>query len=123
MRKLAGGWKGCRNGTDDWQMLEAIRGLGLVAEALLAENRSAAWAFIRSSLSSGRAVVICIDNYQHWVAAIGVCGEQVIVADPSGSQRNMHENGVHSLGRVELLRRWQHRNRGEHYGIALGRKR
>ena len=109
--------------TDDWQMLEAIRGVGLIAEPLLAESRSAAWAFVKSSLSSGRPVIVCIDSYSHWTTLIGVCGDRVLMADPIRTDTNKKENGIISLGRLELLRRWMHKSKGEHYGIAVGRKR
>lgn len=121
VRKLAGTTK--KDGTDDWQMLEAIRALGLTAEPLLSESRSAAWAFVRSSLSSGRAVAICVDDYEHWVTIIGLVGDRVIVADPVRTKQNKQENGIHSMTRTDLLRRWLNKKRGEHYAIAVGRKR
>lgn len=103
-------------------MLEAIRAVGLTAEPLLSDSRTAAWAFVRSSLSSGHALVVCVDSYSHWVAIIGLCGDRVLVADPARTQSNKQENGIHSLGRNDLLRRWMNKSRGEYYGIAIGRK-
>ena len=121
VRKLAG----CKRdeGTDDWQMLDAIRALELVAEPLLTEDRTAAWALIRSSVLAGRPVVICIDNWQHWTTVIGVVGDRVLLVDPTFAKGNQQENGVHSLNKTELLRRWKHRHLGQWYGIAIGRKR
>lgn len=121
-RKLAGGWKGCRNGTDDWQMLDAIRQLELIAEPLLTEDKTAAWALIRSSVISGRPVIICIDNWHHWTTVVGVVGDRVLVVDPTFARSNQRENGVYSLTKSELLRRWKHRHLGQWYGIAVGRK-
>lgn len=119
--KLAGSAK--HHETDDWQMLEAIRGIGLIAEPISAENRSAAWAFVKANVNSGRPTILAIDNWSHWVAVIGVCGDRVIIADGTNTSRNHQENGILSLGRLELLRRWMHKGNGEHYGIAIGRKR
>jgi phage tail sheath gpL-like len=41
----------------------------------------AAIAMLRDALLRGRAAVMVVDNDEHWVAAVGVLGDRVLVAD------------------------------------------
>lgn len=112
-----------KDGTDDFQMVEGIRSVGMTAEELLSGDRRAAWAFVRSSVAGGKSVVVCVDGWKHWAAVVGTIGDRALLADPTYTVRNRRENGVHSLSRSELLRRWCHsKEPGKFYGIAIGRK-
>lgn len=109
-------------GTDDFEMIAAIRALGLTASPSHTRDAKSAWAFLRSNLISGRPVILCINQWDHWVSAVGLIGNSIVLVDPARTVRNKAENGVSVLGRNKLLKRW--RCKGEQipfYGIAVGR--
>lgn len=109
-------------GTDDDQMIAGIRGLGLTATPHSSSDVAAAWAFVRSNAMEGRPSLICIDQWRHWVAVIGVVGNLVIIADPIDTKANRAENGIHTLSRPRLLRRWRCRDEQRpFYAIAMGK--
>jgi len=109
-------------GTDDEQMISAIRALGLTATAHHSSDVAAAWAFVRSNAMEGRPSLICIDQWRHWVSLIGVVGGLVILVDPVDTKSNRAENGIHTLSRPRLVRRWRCRNEDEpFYAIAMGK--
>lgn len=110
------------NGTDDDQMIAGIRALGLTATPHHSSDAPAAWAFVRSNIMEGRPSLICIDQWRHWVSLIGIVGGLVILADPVDTKSNRSENGIHSLSRPRLVRRWRCRNEDEpFYAIAMGK--
>lgn len=110
------------DGTDDCQMVIGIRSLGMTATAHHSADVAAAWAFVRSNAMEGRPSLICIDQWRHWVALIGTIGNLVIVADPIDTKSNRLENGILTLSRPGLVRRWRCRNEQEpFYAIAMGK--
>ncbi len=110
------------NGTDDAQMISAIRGLGLTATPHSSSDTAAAWAFVRSNVMEGRPSLVCIDQWRHWVTVIGAVGSLVIIADSNNTKANMAENGIHTLSRPRLVRRWRHRDEQmPFYAIAIGK--
>lgn len=111
-----------KDGTDDGPLIEGIRGVGLTAKSLNTEDRGAAWAFVRSSVNDGHPVILCVDDYQHWITVIGVIGDRVIIADSTNTEKNRKENGIHSLSRSDLLKRWKNKKLLEFFAIAVGRK-
>lgn len=109
-------------GTDEAQLIRAIRGLGLKATSWGGMDGPAAWAFVRSNVAEGRPCLVCIDQWRHWVAVVASVGSRVIVADSNRTKRNLAENGVHSLSRPGLIRRWRCRNEQEaFYAIAISK--
>lgn len=110
------------DGTDEVQLIGAVRGLGLKATPWGGMDGPAAWAFVRSNVAEGRPCLVCIDQWRHWVAVVASVGGRVIVADSARTRRNLAENGVHSLSRPGLIRRWRCRNEREaFYAIAVSR--
>ena len=119
VRKLAGTTEG---GTDEHGLMAAARSLGFSASPSSSADAAAAWALVRSNVLGGRPSILCIDGWGHWVTAVGIVGERVIVFDPTETVRNVQENGTHSFSRRELLRRWRHRTEEEpFYAVAIGR--
>jgi hypothetical protein len=67
------------------------------------------WSCVQGCLSIGQAVILLVDEEEHWVAAVGAIGTRVLVADPA------HNELVLSYSREELIKRT-----GEKvYGIAV----
>lgn len=108
-------------GTDEFGLIAAARELGFSAVQNYSVDGQAAWAFVRANILDGRPCLLCIDLWDHWVTAIGLIGDRVIVVDPSNATTNRREQGVHCLTRKNLLKRWRHRTAEEpFYSIALG---
>lgn len=120
IRRLAGTTEAA--GTDEHGLIAAARELRLSASPSSSADAAAAWALVRSGILGGRPSLLCIDGWGHWVTAVGIVGDRVLVFDPSNGVRNMLENGTRSLSRRELLRRWRHKTAEEpYYAIAIGR--
>lgn len=120
VRKLAGTTR--EDGTDERGIIDAARALGLTATPSSSSDSTAAWAVVRANLLDGRPCLLCIDNWGHWVTAIGIVGERVIIADPAETVRNSRENGIHVLRKTKLLKRWRHKaEETPYFSIAIGR--
>lgn len=119
IRKLSGTTK---DGTDEHGLMNAARSLSLTATPHWSSSDSTAWAFIRANVLDGRPCLLCIDNWGHWVTAIGMIGDRIIIADPTSAKSNQKENGIYSFSRKDLKKRWKHRSEEEpYYAIAVGK--
>lgn len=119
LRKLAGTTE---DGTDEHELITAARGIGLTATPHHSADQATAWAFVRANVLDGRPCLICIDQWSHWVAVVGIVGDRILLADPANTKKNMAENGTHSLSRKDLDRRWRCPAESEpFYAIAVGK--
>lgn len=114
-------------GASEDGLLQALRHLGMSARPFTSDNRNEAWAWLRGELIGGRAIIMCVSSWTHWVATVGLIGDRVILVDSSRSKRNKRENGVHSVSHTSLMRRWWNARRwadGERrlYAICVGRQ-
>lgn len=110
------------DGTDEQELIQAAREVGLTATPHHSADKAAAWAFIRANVLDGRPCLICIDQWTHWVTVIGIVGDKVIVVDPANTVKNMDENGTHIFSRTQLVRRWRcPREQEPFYAIAIGK--
>lgn len=62
-----------------------------------------AWYALRGRLAAGHAAVLVVDDGEHWVAAIGMLGDRVVLVDSAASVRKF----VSTCDRDELLRAWR----------------
>lgn len=108
-------------GTSEYGIIQAARQFGMTATALESADTTAAWAWLSMHLREGRPVICCAMNWEHWVTTVGLLGDRVLVADPSNSQRNKRENGLHIRSKREFLKQWRHSKQGLYYGIAVGK--
>ncbi len=67
-----------------------------------------------ASLRSGNVVIQCVDQFEHWVCAFGLLGENTVHVADSGSTEL-----VHHYNPGEMLRRWQGLGRKPYYGIVV----
>lgn len=119
IRALAGTTE---DGTDEDELIAAIRGVSLKATPHHSADQSAAWAFVRANVLDGRPTVLCIDQWHHWVTIVGIVGDRVLLVDPNDTKKNMAENGIYSMSRHDLFRRWRHPSDEEpFYAIAVGK--
>jgi ABC-type bacteriocin/lantibiotic exporter with double-glycine peptidase domain len=110
------------DGTDEKELIQAARAVGLTATSHHSADKSAAWSFVRANVLDGRPCLLCIDQWSHWVTVIGIVGDKVILVDPANTQKNTGENGTHVLSRPQLMRRWKcPRTEEPFYAIAIGK--
>lgn len=110
------------NGTNEVGLISAARNLGYTATTHSSADQKAAWAFVRSNILDGKPVLLCIDNWGHWVTAVGIIGDQILVIDPANTKKNSDENGIHPMNRRALFKRWKCPSESEPlYAIAIGK--
>lgn len=97
------------DGTNEKNIIRALNRLGFEAKELYHEKFKNAYAELQNALSNGSPVILCVDNYAHWVLATGKIGEKIILFDSANSPKNKSENGIQILSKDQLRRRWQHR--------------
>lgn len=101
-------------GTSPKRLFKACHTVEGVSPGLLMEIRpEVALLRLEGSLRRGRSMLLCVDKYDHWIAAIGMLGERVLVADPADNDL------VLSLQPGELLERWAGDGKFRFYGIIL----
>lgn len=110
------------DGTTEVGICGGLRELGFTANPFETTDTQAAWGWIIEGLRTGKPVIVCVDNWQHWVTVIGQVGDRVIVCDPANTKKNEEENGIASMSKKDFLRRWKFWKEGYYYGIAVGRK-
>lgn len=103
-------------GTDEVEMKRALLANGVAVDEWygdkFAEEQS--WAWVKSHLLNAGPVVLCVDDEDHWVTAVGLCAGMVIVFDPS---RN---TGIEVHNWLTLMLRWRTAD-GVYYGIGVSK--
>jgi hypothetical protein len=106
-----------RKGTDEKGIIAALSRLGYSASQMTTvDDGEVLWSYVCSSLSRGEAVVLCVDDDEHWIAVIGLLGARVIAFDSQRTKENLAENGVLVLDKARLLERLG----DSRYAIAVG---
>lgn len=110
------------DGTDEQELIHAARELGWTATPHHSADKAAAWAFVRANALDGRPVVLCLDQWTHWVTVIGIVGDKVIYFDPANTKKNMDECGITITSRTSLSKRWRCPSEEmPFYAIAIGK--
>ena len=110
------------HGTNEFGIMPALRYFGLTVEEFKGTKPTISWQWLHGALMHGRVIILCVDSWNHWVAAIGTLQDRIIIVDSSCTKANQAENGVHVLSRSRLLRRWAMKGGDcKYYGIAAGR--
>lgn len=81
-------------------------------------SREEAWSALHDSLTEGSPVILSADVHSHWVVAVGLVGERVILIDSEQVPRNKKENGVWVLTQGQLFKRWT-KSQDTYYGISV----
>jgi ABC-type bacteriocin/lantibiotic exporter with double-glycine peptidase domain len=99
------------DGTDEAGILTGIDALGLGREELRSRDVREARAWLHEQLRAGRPVLLCVDEWQHWVALVGLLGGnsgwRTVLVDSAVNAYNRAENGVHLVDARRLIRRWR----------------
>lgn len=111
-----------RSGTGVAGMKRAIEMSGLRSTEFESDDEDAAWHWLCGNLSMGRPVILCIDEWEHYITVTGLLGELVIVIDPANEYDNLVRNGISHLTRTQLFSRWPAEDPGEErriWGLAV----
>lgn len=109
------------NGTDESGLRRGLRRLGYEGTEqtwLHKSDAKQALSWLREQHAHGRPVILCVDNFDHWVLAGGSTDKHFFIQDPyeghKGAAASHHSNGA-------LARRWWSKNRNEgcYYGVAV----
>ncbi len=108
-------------GTNVEDLQKAFTTLELDHEEYASEHIGQSWDWLRGCLLAGYPVLLCLDNWDHWITAIGITGPSVVYVDPDGYDRGVRtENGVFVVEKTELMNRWCHETEDKQcYGIKV----
>lgn len=117
-------------GTSENGIMDSIRAFGYTAVEHHFDDSSEAWEWLHDTLYSGKPVILAVENWEHWVAAIGSLGRTgIVVFDPSNFKVNKHENGTHVWDKKKLIHKWKNDrksidedNESRMYAISIGKK-
>lgn len=99
------------DGTPPKRLLAAIKGLGMRGVVIKEKRAPVGLLMLDHWLQRGRASILCVDNDTHWVAAIGLLNDRILVADSADNEL------VLSYDREALVKRWG--GDGTYYGVVL----
>lgn len=100
------------DGTPTKRLLAAVKGLGLRGIVIKEKRAEVALLKLDHWLQRGRPAILCVDNDSHWVAAIGVLNDRILVADSADNEL------VLSYDRTALVERWE-ADAGTCWGVVL----
>lgn len=95
-------------------ILVAKENPGLMPAVLSESKGDVALLRLWAALRGGNVVILCVDSFEHWVAAFGLLGENTVHVADSGSAEL-----VHHYNPGQLLARWQGLGRKPYYGIIV----
>lgn len=115
---------GCTDdGADESDVLEALARLGCAVDVLETDRRRDALDWL-CKVAYVAPVLLCVDDWGHWVHVAGGCARRLWLFDPSKEPWNTCEGRVWPLLPKTIAKRWKaaRRLRGEgglYYGIAI----
>jgi len=114
-----------QQGTSELGIVAALESFGLTGisfnvkkEKQYPNLRLRAMNQLSTNVSAGHPVIICTQNFQHWVTIIGKIGDRFVLIDPANTNENKKENSVHVLSQATLSNMWKSKN-GIYSGIVV----
>lgn len=108
------------DGADEHAILNALGVLGCSVDVLESRRRADAAEWLHLAYSG--PLLLCVDDWAHWVSVVGGCADRLWLFDPAREPWNEAQNGAWPLLPKTILRRWRASWRsgsGVYYGIAL----
>jgi ABC-type bacteriocin/lantibiotic exporter with double-glycine peptidase domain len=97
-------------GTYTIQLIAAIDTIaGCKAKVISEKSEQVAWYMLTEALRAGRSAVLCVDSDEHYVAAIGLLGERIVIADSAMMEL------VITYKQRQLAKRWG----PDYWGVIL----
>ena len=115
---------GCTDdGADEQDILRALSAFGAAVEICATSRRADALSWLRKHAYVG-PLLLCVDDWGHWVSVAGGCGPRLWLFDPVPEPWNMAQNGAWPLLPKTIVKRWRaarrHKKDGAlFYGIAV----
>jgi ABC-type bacteriocin/lantibiotic exporter with double-glycine peptidase domain len=109
------------DGTTQHGILNALERLGLKGTEIKQTDKDEAFASVIDAVDEGKAVILAVEEDQHWVAGIGTCGKRLVTFDSWNSKDNVAEAGV-EVWDARTLRKWWTKVDGQFYGIIVERE-
>lgn len=88
-------------GTPEEEILRALLAFRVKVDILDKPAQRVSMAWLRKHLRTLGPAVLCVDNHSHWVTAIGVVADRILLFDPSAGK------GLQLHTRKTLLARWR----------------
>lgn len=112
------------DGTDEKGIIRAVTYYGHSHREHNSESMKRSWAWLKNNISRGKPVLICSDDWSHWIAVVGKLGSRLLVFDPdSSSGRRKKYSGLEIYNEQDLGSRWRHLDeetgRSSYYAIAV----
>jgi ABC-type bacteriocin/lantibiotic exporter with double-glycine peptidase domain len=104
-----------QEGTDEKELLRAIKYLGYRYSVIKTSSRIAARQFINRHLSSGSPIIISVQNEEHWAVLAGRRKSKYVWIDSA-------DDNLMGFWRVTEILDWM-KYRSGYYGIAIKPKR
>jgi hypothetical protein len=106
-------------GTSEHGVLNGIERLNFWWDEIKVDDQEEAWTALTESISEGNPVILCVDNANHWITAIGQIGDSIVVFDSDSlDEANRKEHGTHVWTAEQLFKRWKLVN-DNFYGISV----
>lgn len=93
-------------GTNEHGIINALQEWGCTVSEIHYSSKNKAWIWLHDTLQSGRPVIMAIDNWEHWILAVGSLGGYVCIFDSANFKYNKYENGCHVWDKEKTLYRW-----------------
>jgi ABC-type bacteriocin/lantibiotic exporter with double-glycine peptidase domain len=110
------------DGTDEKGIIRAVHYYGHGTKEYQAGAIKASWAWLKAELGKGHPVLLCVDEWDHWVTALGLLGGKVLIFDPDSSPGlKRRYSGISMFTEAKLAPRWRHVEDGhsQYYGVVI----
>lgn len=108
-------------GTSQHGIKQALERYECTHEEIDERRYANAEARLSGYLRDGHPVILLVESGNHWVTAVGLLGNSVVIYDPQNYAWNKAENGVHIIALGPNLRDFWLAFEGKRYGIAVKR--
>ena len=111
-------------GTDEKGIMRAVSYYGHNSTEYSCESIKRSWAWLKNNIARGKPVLLCVDDWNHWIAVVGKLGGKLLVFDPDSSPGTRKRySGLKIYNEQELGYRWRCTDtttgRSSYYAIAV----
>lgn len=101
-------------GTGAHGLMKALTAVGRQSEVIYTKDSKAAHYALHYSLCTGRPMILCVDEWDHYIVAAGVLGDRILCIDSADNEFTL------SYEPKDLLLRWFKSGKGGgYYGIVV----
>lgn len=110
------------DGTSEEEMKRALLSYGTAVDEWETDEEHQAHAWLVEHLDCYGPAILCVDEWEHWVTAIGRCGDMFVIFDSAKTEENMASLGIRFYSWIGLRTRWRlpRTTNGEPIFYALG---